>query len=185
LTVYSKNHAKKTESGKGLAVGHEFTLPFTEVLRNLFRGHSDDIIETGDGCALLVSFRDIANDANALNSHKKDFRIERPEIDRFGKFDDVTLQALPIIPKTLADAQQWAAWTLRENIRYYTNEIGYTELRESAARSWEDHYSSEEILESLPSYDKMRTTLEEERNTDSERYWYITAPFLLTKKEVE
>jgi len=185
LTVYSKNHVKKTDSGKGLTVGHEFTLPFIKVLRNLFRGSSDDIIETVDGCAHLVSYRDIANDATALNSHKKDFRIEKPEIDGFGKFDDVTLQALPIIPKTVNDAQQWAVWTLRESIRYYTNETGYAELRESAARSWEPHYSHEEILESLPSYDEMRIALEDGRNSDPERYWYIAAPFLLTIKEVE
>lgn len=185
LTVYSKNHARKTESGKGLTVGHEFTPPFIEVLRNLFRERSDEIIETGDGCALLVSFREIADNANALNSHKKDFRIEKPEIDGFGKFDDVILQALPIIPKTVDDARQWAAWTLRESIRYYTNETGYAELRESAARTWELHYTSEEILESLPTYDAMRTTLQDVKNTDPERYWYIAAPFLLMIKEVE
>lgn len=185
LTVYSKNHAKKSESGKGLTVGHEFTLPFSEVLKNLFWERSDDIIETGDGSALLVSFSDIAKDATALNSHRKDFRIEKPEIDGFGKFEDVVIQALPIIPRTLDDAQQWAAWTLHESIRYYINETAYDELRENAARSWEPHYSYDEILGYLPSYNEMRTVLEHDRATDPERYWYITAPFLLTINEVE
>ncbi len=186
LTIYPEEKSKKKfGSMKGHIVGHEFTLSFIDVLKNLFSDRSVDIIEIGDGCALRVSFDEIAKDKAALNNHKKNFDIKQPEIKGFGTFNDVTVRALPVIPRTLDDAEQWAAWTLRESIRYYINEARYMELRERAAKMWEPVYSYDQIMQSLPSFYEIRREYEMERTKNPEGYWFVTAPSLLTIKEGE
>ncbi len=185
LTLYSQSESKKSGSMKGHTVGHEFTLSFIDVLNILFSKRSVDIIEIGDGCALRVSFDEIAKDKAALNNHKKNFDIKQPEIKGFGTFNDVTVKALPVIPRTLDDAEQWAAWTLRESIRYYINEARYMELRERAAKMWEPVYSYDQIMQSLPSFYEIRREYEIERTKNPEGYWFVTAPSLLTIKEGE
>lgn len=185
LTIHPQNHTKKSESMKGQTVGHEFTLSFIEVLKNLFSNRNDDIIETEDGCALRISFGEIANNATALKNFRKEFKVKKPEIKGFGAFDDVIVKDLPLIPRTLTDAQQWAAWILRESIRYYINEARYVELREKAAKKWEPLYSYDQILESLPTFNDVRRELKMERTKNPEGYWYVTAPSLLTIKEGE
>lgn len=185
MTIYPQDKSKKPENMKGHTVGHELRLSFIDVLKNLFSDRSVDVVGTGDGCALRVSFDEIANDTAALNNHTKNFDIKEPEIKGFGTFNDVTVRALPIIPRTLTDAEQWAALTLRESIRYYINEARYMELREKVANKWEPVFSYNQILESLPSFNEIRRELEIERTKNPESYWYITAPSLLTIKEGE
>jgi len=185
LTIHPQDLTKKSGSMKGQTVGHEFTLSFIEVLKNLFSDRSIDIIETEGGCKLCVSFDEIAKDITALKSFRKEFRVKKPEITGFGTFEEVIVRDLPVIPRTLDDAQQWAAWILRESIRYYINEARYLELREEAAKKWEPVYSYNQILESLPTFNEVRREFETERTKNPEGYWYLTAPSLLTIKEGE
>lgn len=186
LTLHPQQDlTKKSGSMKGHIVGHEFTFSFIDVLKNLFSDRSVDVVETVDGCALRVSFDEIAKDTAAQKNHTKNFDIKQPEIKGFGTFNDVTVRALPVIPRIMDDAEEWAAWTLRESIRYYTNEARYMELREKAAKMWEPVYSYDQILESLPSFHEIRREREMERTKNPEDYWFVTAPSLLTIKEGE
>lgn len=113
-------------------------------------------------------------DVDAKRDFKRDFIIQTPQFIELGVFDETVLGGVSIIPKTQEDAEAWADFLVKEEIRDYTTENKYKKIIVEVRNKfplWEGLHilSIEELIQ------------EEKKAMDqdgihSSRYWYLQAP---------
>jgi len=95
----------------------------------------------------------------------------------------VIVSDLPLLPRTLEDAGNWARDCLINGIITYTDETSYSQLCDREAARFSERFAPEQVKSRLPTYQEMLTIMKERRETDPKRYWFVTAPALLTFRE--
>ena len=179
MTVIKTNGNKGRES----AVETTFNLTLMDIMRCLFREKQYDFVECGSAPALLVSYEEVKDNPSEINSMRRTTTVRTPEIQGFGRFEDVTVSDLPLLPRTLEDAGNWARDRLINGITAYTDEISYNQLCDREAARFSERFDPEQVKSRLPTYQEMRVIVKERREADPDKYWFVTAPALLTFPE--
>lgn len=118
---------------------------------------------------LAVSFADL--DEEARDFFCMNIPLPRAEVPGMGAFDNVTLEEVPVGPRSNQDAQRWA---MDAFLRFLAAEPGYrsrAEVREQFALLTEDT-PLEAFGPTLPPHDELL----EMSATDLERFWSLAAP---------
>lgn len=122
--------------------------------------------------ALKTSFDELS--PKDLTSFSKTVSLSRPALEGYGEFDDTSVDNVPIIPRTSADAASWARWLLKKSVVGYTADQGYKELVESCRSRFPDFPGIK-----LPSAEELAEELAAEKAPDGtlpKAYWYLQAP---------
>ena len=125
--------------------------------------------------SLAVSFRDSEINDSERNSMKKTFRYKNPEISGYGKFDDVTIEGVPIHAETEEDAQKWAEWHLDQRITSLASRKKYDKWWAEASKPFSEYHlepperdaRAEEIWQSSKNPEK--------RKKERKKAWYMVA----------
>lgn len=168
---------------KKAVVETTFNLTLMDVMKCLFREKQYDFVECGNAPALLVAYEEVKGNPSEINRMQRTTTVHAPEIQGFGRFDDVKVNALPLLPRTLEDAGNWARDCLINGITTYTDEISYSQLCDREATRFSERFAPDQVRSRLPTYQEMKTIVKERRESDPKRYWFITAPALLTFRE--
>ncbi|NLA99504.1 MAG: hypothetical protein GX837_00805 [Methanomicrobiales archaeon] len=160
-----------------------FNLTLMDLMKCLFREKQYDFVECGSAPALLVSYEEVKDNPSEINSMRRTTTVRTPEIQGFGRFEDVTVSDLPLLPRTLEDAGNWARDRLINGITAYTDEISYNQLCDREAARFSERFDPEQVKSRLPTYQEMRVIVKERREADPDKYWFVTAPALLTFPE--
>ena len=130
---------------------------------------------------LEVSFDDLSN--RERYSFKRPLKFDHPEIERYGAFDGMTVDDVPIAPRSKKDAREWARFLLEDSIKGYLTPERYqalvTEIEQKPG-----FYKYSEQLE-LP---ELATLAEQMRKKDGRmkmRNWFLRAPLDLFPMEVK
>lgn len=97
----------------------EFEEAFLEALGSL-RDYWDDARKPP---ALRSSFEDLKDDERA--SFQKTIHLVEPKLDKWGAFENTSVDEVPVIPLTSEDATQWAEWLLIKSIDTYLTQDQY------------------------------------------------------------
>src|SRR5690606_20604298 len=89
---------------KKAVVETTFNLTLMDVMKCLFREKQYDFVECGNAPALLVAYEEVKGNPSEINRMQRTTTVHAPEIQGFGRFDDVKVNALPLLPRTLEDA---------------------------------------------------------------------------------
>ncbi len=160
-----------------------FNLTLMDVMKCLFREKQYDFVECGSAPTLLVAYEEVKGNPSEINRMQRTTTVHAPEIQEFGRFDDVIVSDLPLLPRTLEDAGNWARDCLINGIITYTDETSYSQLCDREAARFSERFAPEQVKSRLPTYQEMLTIVKERRETDPKRYWFVTAPALLTFRE--
>jgi hypothetical protein len=171
-----------SRAGKA-AAETKFNLPFMEVMTSLFPEIEEDIVEYEGAPALLVSYEEIKNDPSEVNTMQRTVTVHAPEIQGFGRFKDVEISGLPLLPRSLEDAGSWARDRVFDGITTYIDKHSYDALCEKEAARFSKRFEPETVRSSLPTFREIRTIMEEKREKDPKKYWFVTAPVVLTFRE--
>ena len=125
--------------------------------------------------SLAVSFTDSEINDSERNSMKKTFRYKNPEISDYGKFDDVTIEGVPIHAETEEDAQKWAEWHLDQRITSLASRKKYDKWWAEASKPFSEYHlepperdaRAEEIWQSSKNPEK--------RKKERKKAWYMVA----------
>jgi len=169
--------------GKKSAVETTFSLTLMDVMKCFFRERQEDIVEYGNTPALLVSYEEVKNYPAEINSMRRTITVHAPEIQGFGGFDGVKVSDLPILPRTLEDAGNWVRDCVIDGITTYIDETSYGQLCDEKVARFSERFTPDQVRSRLPTYQEMKTIVKERRETDPKRYWFVTAPALLTFRE--
>lgn len=172
-----------SSGGNKAAAETRFNLTLMEVLECLFKERKEDVVEYGSNPVLLVSYDEIKNNPSEVNNMQRTTIIHAPEIQGFGRFKDVKINGLPLLPRSLEDAGNWARDRVFEGITTYIDEHSYDTLCEKEATRFSERFEPDQVKSRLPIYQEMRTIMEERRGKDPKKYWFVTAPAVLTFKE--
>jgi DNA-binding PadR family transcriptional regulator len=175
----------RTDGKKGnkTVVETAFNLTLMDVMKCLFREKQYDFVECGNAPTLLVAYDEVKGNPSEINRMQRTTTVHAPEIQEFGRFDDVIVSDLPLLPRTLEDAGNWARDCLINGIITYTDETSYSQLCDREAARFSERFAPEQVKSRLPTYQEMLTIVKERRETDPKRYWFVTAPALLTFRE--
>ncbi len=160
-----------------------FDLTLMDVMKCLFREKQYDFVECGNAPTLLVAYEEVKDNPSEINSMRRTTTVRAPEIQGFGRFDDVKVSDLPLLPRTLEDAGNWARDCLINGIITYIDETSYSPLCDRETARFSERFAPEQVKFRLPAYQEMLTIVKERRETDPKRYWFVTAPALLTFRE--
>ncbi|MFJ2320584.1 hypothetical protein [Pseudomonas sp. NPDC087817] len=80
--------------------------------------------------ALKKSFA--ASSPAERNSLRADLQLFAPQLQRFGRFDDVRVSQVALMPASLEDARHWAQWRLVERINSYASSPKFAAWAEDA-----------------------------------------------------
>lgn len=166
-----QNTSVKVVSGKEkeIQVDHTFTLKPIDVLNNLL----GNIQEVRGKLVLPVSFGEI-NDAERTGMIRRNIIEKNKTIDGYGKFSQISIDKLSLMPESKLDAKKWAKWYLKNSINYYFDEKSYLTKRRDAAGKFVDFYDQSEIDSALPDFDDfVEEVAEIEPKTAT--YWYARA----------
>lgn len=156
-----------------------------EVLKQLVPERADDIIESEQEPAILISFDEIENKPSEIHSGKRNLKINKPTIEDLGRFKDVTVEGVPLLPKTLDDAIAWANSLVSGWIDYYIDESSYDSLCEKAITRFSERFDSNKIRNGIHSFEEMKRTLNAEKKQNPQKYWFVTTPEILTFREMK
>jgi hypothetical protein len=108
---------------------------------------------------------------------KKEIRVEKPTLEKFGNFETVDLK-LPILPATQEDAIAWANSLMRNSITTYVDESEYLRIRDEVASRFGKKYSWDTLVNLMMKFEEMISlAIEEKKKKEvSELYWYLLAP---------
>lgn len=157
-----------------------FNLTLMDVMKCLFREKQYDFVECGNALALLVGYEEVKGNPSEINRMQRTTTVHAPEIQGFGRFDDVIVSDLPLLPRTLEDAGNWVRDCLINGITTYTDETSYGQLCDREAVRFSERFAPDQVKSRLPTYQEMKTIVKERRESDPKRYWFVTAPALLT-----
>lgn len=118
---------------------------------------------------LAIAFEGLAE--TELGSFRKPLSLRCVEIPGKGKYENVTLENVPLKPASPQDAQRWAMARFEH---WFSKQSGYqsrTEIREQFAQLTEDT-PLEVFAPALPSHDKLLT----QASKNPERFWSLAAP---------
>lgn len=160
-----------------------FNLTLMDLMKCLFRERQYDFVECGNAPALLVSYEEVKDNPSEINSMRRTAAVRAPEIQGFGRFDDVTVSDLPLLPQTLEDAGNWVRDCLINGITTYTDETSYSQICDREAARFSERFDPDRVKSRLPTYQEMRVIVKERRETDPDKYWFVTVPALLTSSE--
>ncbi len=131
--------------------------------------------------ALLYNFEDV-KDNNSRMSFSIDKQFQRPDILDLGKFEDVSVRNIPIIPVNEKEANIWANWILEQEINNYTYEESYIEICYGIASK--PQFSDFQIA--FPSQIELAEKfIRREDNGEIkflEKFWYLQTPIDLRIK---
>jgi len=125
-----------------------------------------------DSPALKTSFDELSS--KELTSFSKTVTLTRPTLERYGEFDDTSVDDVPIVPRTSADAASWARWLLKRSVIGYADDERYKRLVESCMSRFPDFPGIK-----LPTAEKLAEELAEDKGPDGtlpRAYWYLQAP---------
>jgi len=115
---------------------------------------------------LDVSYSDLKTDQERASFHK-DYPIPKPYLTDLGRFDDTTINDVPIAPATEQHANPWAHWLLERDTNQYVLK-GDFEIQQN------------QVAESFPDYEitfpEQRHFAQQLRQTNPRAYWYLQAP---------
>lgn len=155
---------------KEIAIDSLFTLKPIDVLNNLF----GNVLEVSGQLVLSVSYDEI-NDAERTGMIRRDIVEKDKTINGYGKFSQINVDKLSLMPESEWDAEEWAKWHLKNGINYYFDEESYLTKRRDAAGKFADFYDQSEIESALPDFDEfVEEVAEAEQNAAT--YWYARAP---------
>ncbi|MBP2133977.1 hypothetical protein J2128_001943 [Methanomicrobium sp. W14] len=160
-------------------------LSLLEILKKMVAEHASDIIEFENEPALLIKFSEIKNNPSEINSGKKSLKIKSPAIEGFGTFNDVSIQNIKILPKTLEDAISWSNYLISSSINYYIDRDSYNALCEKVIQRFKERFEHHELMNGVHSYDELKSEIIEAKDKNRQKYWYFTAPEILTFKRVK
>jgi DNA-binding PadR family transcriptional regulator len=160
-----------------------FDLTLMDVMRCLFREKQYDFVECGNAPALLVAYEEVMGNPSEINRMLRTTTVHAPEIQGFGRFDDVIVSDLPLLPRTLEDAGNWARDCVINGITTYTDETSYNQLCDREVVRFSERFAPDQVKSRLPTYQEMVTIVKERRETDPNKYWFATAPMLLSFRE--
>jgi hypothetical protein len=104
-----------------------------------------------------------------------ELRTTSLSIEGMGEFRDVEVKNVPIIPRTQRDAQRWAMWLLKNEIKDYAKAREYEEIVQRILNKFPG-YDIE-----LPSQIDLATIIREEAGERlPPAYWYLKAPIDIT-----
>lgn len=87
--------------------------------------------------ALLVTFDE--TEEGERESLTRDLVIPTPSVAGFGEFDKLTIQDVPLHPRSTADAGLWSAWRLQERLRDYATSARFRGWCQEATAPFADH----------------------------------------------
>jgi len=168
---------------KKTAAETTFNLTLMDIMGCLFHAKQHDLFECGDVPTLLVAYDEVKGSPSEINHMRRTTTVRTPEIQGFGRFEDVTVSDLPLLPRTLEDAGSWVRDCLINGITTYTDEISYNQICDRESTRFSERFDPEQVKSRLPTYQDMRVIVKERREADPDRYWFVTAPALLTFPE--
>lgn len=169
--------------GKNNVAETKFKLPFMEAMKCLFPEKKEEIVEYGGTPALLVSYDEIKNNHSEVNTMQRTTTVHAPEIQGFGRFKDVKISGLALLPLSLEDAGKWARDRVFDGITSYIDEHSYDILCKREAARFSERFEPSGVRSRLPTYPDMMRIVEGKRREDPKRYWFVTAPAALTFRE--
>jgi len=111
---------------------------------------------------LDVSYQDLSEQERA--SFHKDYPISKPYLTDLDRFDDTTINNVPIAPATQQDANHWAYWLLERDTNQYVLKGDFETMQNK-------------VTEFFPDY---KITFPEQRHFAQQlrprAYWYLQAP---------
>ncbi len=111
---------------------------------------------------LDVSYQDLSEQERA--SFHKDYPISKPYLTDLDRFDDTTINNVPIAPATQQDANHWAHWLLERDTNRYVLKGDFETMQNK-------------VTEFFPDYE---ITFPEQRHFAQQlrprAYWYLQAP---------
>ena len=151
IRMDKQNTSVKVVSGneKEIVVDHSFTLKPIDVLNELF----GNIREVGGKLVLFVSYDEI-NDTEKRRMIRRGIIEKDKTIDGYGKFSQISVNEITLMPKSELDAEKWAKWHLIDGINYYFDEKSYLKKKWGAASKFVDFYDQLEIESTLPDFDE-------------------------------
>lgn len=121
-----------------------------------------------DGRKLRVVFDE--TEETEREAMVRDLRFESPAVPDYGKFEPLTVRAVPITAKTKADAQSWAKWRLSARIRDYATSKRYAAWCEEAANPFDQYELALPTRKKLAKESWNLTT-----NRPEPRVWHLNA----------
>lgn len=176
IRLDDQNTSVKVISGdeKEIAINSPFTLKPIDVLKELF-GNIQDV---NGQLVLPVSYNEI-NDAERIGMIRRDIIEKDKTIEGYGKFSQINVDKLSLMPESEWDAEEWTKWYLKNDVNYYFDEKSYLEKRHNAAGKFADFYGQSKIESALPDFDEFVEEIPEtEQKTAT--YWYARAPIDLS-----
>ncbi|MDD4127292.1 MAG: hypothetical protein PHV39_06345 [Methanomicrobium sp.] len=187
MEVYTSTYDKrKKEETKIKSVCQPaINISLLEILKKMVAEHASDIIEFENEPALLIKFSEIKNNPSEINSGKKSLKIKSPVIEGFGTFNDVSIQNITLLPKTLEDAVLWSNSLISSSINYYIDRDSYNALCEKVILRFKERFDYDELMKGVSSFNELKNEIIEVKDKNPQKYWYFTAPELLTFKRVK
>ncbi len=115
--------------------------------------------------ALDVSYQDLSE--QELANFHKDYPISKPDLTDLDKFDDTTINNVPIAPATQQDASHWAHWLLERNTNQYVLKGDFETMQNKVTEFFPDYKIT------FPEQSQFAQQL---RQTNQRAYWYLQAP---------
>ncbi len=129
---------------------------------------------------LRVGFEEMSDAERS--SFRKDLHVEKSVVGRYGAFDATEIHDVPLGPRTRADAQRWASWTLDQSISTYLSRGDYDHLVRRVVGLFPEFPVSLPKREELAS--ALRRGVEERGERLPRAYWFLLAPIDLDMPEV-
>lgn len=86
--------------------------------------------------ALWVAFKETS--AAERGAMTRALRVERPEVGRLGRFDDVVVEPVPLRPWSKDDAAAWGEWRLMQGVKDYLSDDALVAAWGAAIAPFED-----------------------------------------------
>lgn len=184
LTLGSSNppelKAMANKNGKTIpVVNHNFWRDCDSVFRELLGSRQDDLIMLENGEYALLSSPDELSDLEK-NSMISNMTFPTPNIEGFGKSDDVLAHGIRLLPREENDAVSWATWLLLERIKDYTNQERYNKLKEECAGLFTERFPTNDVNAKMPSFETMIRAVKAHRESNPRLYWHMITPTILT-----
>lgn len=111
-----------------------------------------------------------AKKSKSLESMQKNILFKSPNIDKYGKFDDITANNIKIYPETLKDMNRWALWRLDHQVKFYPTLSDWNAWVERAVKVFDEF-----PIADMPTRDEYAYDLWQQEGDKTDKTWYAVA----------